>query len=96
MVTIGGGLKADGTVNLVEIGEETGVNAGYGGNVFGGSRGEGEATLGSSFASFATSIWTRVHILNGAHIRGNVFGGGNNGEVMKDSDVIIGEKSNGN
>ncbi len=96
LVTIGGGLKADGTVNLVEIGEATGVNAGYGGNVFGGSRGEGEATLGSSFASFATSIWTRVHILNGAHIRGNVFGGGNNGEVMKDSDVIIGEKSNGN
>ena len=95
LVTIGGGLKADGTVNLVEIGEATGVNAGYGGNVFGGSRGEGEATLGSSFASFATSIWTRVHILNGAHIRGNVFGGGNNGEVMKDSDVIIGEKADG-
>ena len=92
MVTIGGGKTADNKTAIVTIGEQNGVNAGYGGNVFGGSRGEGEATLGSNFASFATSIWTKVLIRDGANILGNVFGGGNAGEVMKDTDVQIGDK----
>jgi hypothetical protein len=30
-------------------------------------------------------------VKNGAHILGNVFGGGDNGMVKKDTDVQIGE-----
>ncbi len=84
LVNIGGG-KAGGKVVKVTIGEAKGVAAGYGGHVFGGSR--GEASLGSGFG---TSIWTQVNIKNGAIIHGDVFGGGNAGEVMKDTDVRIG------
>ena len=86
-VNIGGGKVGD-TVVKATIGEPTGVAAGYGGNVFGGGR--GEAGLGSDFG---TSIWTQVNVKNGANILGNVFGGGNAGEVMKDTEVKIGEKA---
>ena len=84
-VNVGGG-KVDGTVVKATIGEPTGVAAGYGGHVFGGSR--GDESLGSDFGS---SIWTKVTIKNGAIIHGDVFGGGNAGQVMKDTDVKIGE-----
>jgi hypothetical protein len=85
-VTIGGVIKADGSAVQVKIGEVKGVAAGYGGHVFGGSR--GDESLGSDFGS---SIWTKVTIKNGAIIHGDVFGGGNAGKVMKDTDVKIGE-----
>jgi len=85
-VTIGGVIKADGSAVQVKIGEVKGVAAGYGGHVFGGSR--GDESLGSDFGS---SIWTKVTIKNGAIIHGDVFGGGNAGQVMKDTDVKIGE-----
>jgi len=85
-VTIGGVIKADNSAVQVKIGEPTGVAAGYGGHVFGGSR--GDESLGSDFGS---SIWTKVTIKNGAIIHGDVFGGGNAGQVMKDTDVKIGE-----
>ena len=60
--------------------------AGYGGNVYGASR--GDVNLGNTYS---TAIWTQVHIKNGANIIGNVFGGGDSGMVKHDSDVIIGD-----
>ena len=87
LVNIGGLQKSDGKYVKVNIGEAAGVAAGYGGNVFGGGR--GDESLGSGFG---TSIWTQVNILDGANILGNVFGGGNAGEVLKDTDVQIGRK----
>ena len=84
-VNVGGGKVGD-TVVKATIGEPTGVAAGYGGNVFGGGR--GEAGLGSDFG---TSIWTQVNVKNGANILGNVYGGGNAGPVLKDTEVKIGE-----
>ena len=86
VVNIGGAVDGEGNVIPVTIGEAAGVRAGYGGNVFGGSR--GDAKLGGDFG---TSIWTEVNILNGSNILGNVFGGGNSGAVMKDTKVTIGE-----
>ena len=62
-------------------------NPNYGGYVFGASR--GDLSLGESYG---TSVWTKVLILKGATIRGNVFGGGDNGLVKQDTDVQIGEK----
>lgn len=81
-----GGKTDKGKLLKPTIGERTSVNAGYGGNVFGGSR--GEPALGSGFA---TSIWTKVYVKDGANIVGSVFGGGNAGEVLMDTDVQIGE-----
>ena len=85
LVNIGGAKNPDGSPIMVRIGEAKGVSAGYGGHVFGGSR--GDASLGSDFGS---SIWTEVNVKDGAIIFGDVFGGGNAGEVMKDTDVKIG------
>ena len=85
LVSIGGGKTAGGDVVEAKIGDENSITHGYGGNVFGGSR--GEASLGSDFA---TSIWTQVNLKNGAYVLGNVFGGGNAGEVMKDTKVNVG------
>ena len=59
----------------------------YGGEVYGASR--GDLSIGESFG---TSVWTKVHIKKGANIKGNVFGGGDNGMVKQDTEVIIGEK----
>lgn len=85
LVNIGGAKNPDGSPIMVRIGEAKGVSAGYGGHVFGGSR--GDASLGSDFGS---SIWTEVNVKDGSIIFGDVFGGGNAGEVMKDTDVKIG------
>ena len=84
-----GGLKPteDGPFRTVNIGSAAGVAAGYGGNVFGGSR--GEPSVGSGYAS---SIWTLVNVGHGSVIQGNVFGGGNAGEVLKDTKVVVGEE----
>ena len=61
-------------------------NAHYGGEVYGACRG-----LSSDNTQIATSVWTKVLIKNGATIMGNVYGGGDNGMVKKDTDVQIGE-----
>ena len=60
----------------------------YGGEVYGASRGEKE--LNPEW--FSLSAWTKVVIKAGAHIWGNVFGGGDAGKVLKDSEVIVGEE----
>ena len=88
-VTIGG-LMVDGKVVRPQIGDAASVNAGYGGNIFGGGR--GELSIGDNYG---TSVWTKVYIKNGSNILGNIFGGGDNGTVYKDTDVQIGEPKNG-
>jgi hypothetical protein len=62
----------------------------YGGEVYGACR--GLSTLDSK--EFSTSIWTKVNIFDKATIMGNVYGGGDNGMVKKDSEVIIGATTN--
>ena len=68
------------------VGTPTNYNEVYGGEVYGASRGDSE-----SGDTYSTSVWTKVHIKNGAVIKGNVFGGGDAGKVKKDTDVIIGD-----
>ena len=70
------------------IGSPTNYQVFYGGEVFGASRGNAE--LGESFANV---VWTLVNIINGANIKGNVYGGGDNGIVKMDTDVQIGGDS---
>ena len=81
-----GGMKVAGKVVLTYIGDATSYAAGYGGNVFGASR--GDLSIGEDFG---VTVWTLVFIKDGATILGNVFGGGDNGMVKQDSEVIIGE-----
>ena len=80
LINIGGGS------GVVTIGTADGYNPDYGGNVFGASR--GETSLDPT--QFALSVWTKVNIKNGSTIMGNVFGGGDNGSVLKDSNVEVG------
>ena len=61
-------------------------NPAYGGEVYGACRG-----LSSDNETIGTSIWTKVLVRGGAHIQGNVFGGGDAGMVKRDTDVIIGD-----
>lgn len=79
------------SANLVQIagtiGSPTNYKEFYGGEVYGASRGDKE--LNPEW--FSLSAWTKVLIKNGAHIMGNVFGGGDAGKVLKDSEVIVGE-----
>ena len=63
-------------------------NKTYGGEVYGASR--GLSTLDPE--EFSTSVWTEVNIKDKATIMGNVYGGGDNGIVKKDSEVKIGEE----
>ena len=83
-VNIGGGT------NVVTIGTpyENGwtYNKTYGGEVYGACRGKSDLDP----EQFATSIWTQVNIKDKATIMGNVYGGGDNGIVKKDTDVQIG------
>ena len=77
-VIIGGGT------GTVTIGTPDDYQVHYGGEVYGASRGlSSESPLGSV-------VWTKVNIKNGANIKGNVFGGGDNGKVKMDTDVQIG------
>lgn len=69
----------------VKVGNETNVAAGYGGNVFGASR--GETSLGESYGAV---VQTEVNVKRG-HVYGNVFGGGDAGIVKKNPKVTIGE-----
>ena len=70
-----------------QIGTVVSSRSQYGGDVFGACRG----TTSLDATQFGTSIWTNVHILNGATIFGNVFGGGDAGIVKKNAEVVIGE-----
>jgi hypothetical protein len=73
------------------IGSPEGYDETYGGEVYGASRGDKNVIKTEKEAkSFATSVWTLVHIKDGAFVKGNVFGGGDNGKVKKDTDVKIG------
>ena len=69
------------------VGSSGEYQAHYGGEVYGASR--GNITLGESFGNV---VWTLVRILGGADIKGNVFGGGDNGHVKKDTNVIVGDE----
>ena len=71
------------------IGTPTGYNPVYGGEVYGASRGDKNLDP----VMFAVSVWTQVNIQKGAHIMGNVFGGGDSGKVLKDTNVVIGEET---
>jgi hypothetical protein len=74
------------------IGDSISHAAGYGGNVFGASRGNlDNLNLHNMDSRYATSIWTNVEARNG-HILGNVFGGGESGSVTMDTYVEIGGK----
>lgn len=85
--TIGAGWWSMNTVNVKgTVGTSTDYQEHYGGEVYGASR--GDLSIGEDFG---TSVWTQVFIKNGAHILGNVFGGGDNGKVKMDTDVQIGE-----
>ncbi len=86
-VNIGGGTSVVtiGTPNDAEKGWTW--NKLYGGEVYGACR--GLTTLNSE--EFSTSIWTEVYIKDKATIMGNVYGGGDNGMVKKDTDVQIGD-----
>ena len=85
-VTIGGGST------VVTIGTPFNSTRGwsynktYGGEVYGACRG----VEGLDENEFATSIWTQVNILDKATIMGNVYGGGDNGIVKKDTEVTVG------
>jgi hypothetical protein len=77
-VTIGGGT------GVATIGTPTDYQEHYGGEVYGASRGiSAESPLGSV-------VWTQIKVKNGAHIQGNVFGGGDAGMVKKDTNIEIG------
>ena len=78
-VTIGGAGK-------VTIGSPTDYAEHYGGEVYGACRGDSKLDANK----FASSIWTKVLIKDGANILGNVFGGGDAGKVKRDTDVQIG------
>ena len=81
-VTIGGGK------GVANIGTPTDYNKVYGGEVYGAGRGNTKLDA----EQFGSSVWTLVRILNGANIKGNVYGGGDSGMVKKNSEVIVGEK----
>ena len=85
-VTIGGGTGTVyiGTPNDNEKGWT--YDKSYGGEIYGACR--GLSSLDSE--KFSTSVWTQVKVKNGANILGNVYGGGDNGKVLKDTDVQIG------
>ena len=86
------------SANLVQIAGTIGTpdefipgfkfNKNYGGEVYGASR--GDKTLDPE--SFSLSVWTKVIIKAGAKIMNNVFGGGDAGKVLKNSEVVVGEE----
>ena len=74
-------------VNGGTIGSSDGYAAGYGGNIFGASR--GDSSMDSS--KYATTIWSNVVVTNGT-ILGNVYGGGEAGNVKQSTRVQIGSE----
>ena len=98
--TIGRGWWSQNTVNIgggatvVTIGTPYDTAKGwtynktYGGEVYGACRGMSDLDP----EQFANSVWTLVNIKDKATIMGNVYGGGDNGIVKKDSEVKVGEE----
>ena len=81
------GKQSQCTVNIAgTVGSPTGYNVVYGGEVYGASR--GMAILDPN--QYANAVWTKVNVLNGAYIKGNVYGGGDSGIVRKDAEVTVG------
>ncbi len=81
------GYRSMCTVNIAGIiGTPTDYQAHYGGEVYGASR--GLKTLDPTM--FGSTIWTQVNLLNGADVKGNVFGGGDAGMVQRDARVNVG------
>ena len=68
-----------------QIGDATSFAAGYGGHVFGASR--GDATLENP-ASYATAVWTDVN-MKGGTVLGDVYGGGEVGSVRQGTEVML-------
>ena len=82
------GKKFVNTLNIAgTVGALTDYVEKYGGEVYGAGRGEPDI---ENAAYFAVSIWTKVNIKDGANIKGNVFGGGDSGPVLKNTEVIVG------
>ena len=67
------------------IGDATSFANGYGGYVFGASRGDETITNPSSFAN---SVWTDVKVQGGT-IAGDVYGGGEVGSVRQGTEVAL-------
>ena len=74
-------------VNIIggTIGDATSYALGYGGQVYGGSRGDKDL---SNPSSFATAVWTDVNVRGGV-IAGDVYGGGEVGTVRQSTDVAL-------
>jgi hypothetical protein len=87
-INIGGGTNAVTIGTPYDTVKGWSYNKTYGGEVYGACRGQS----GLDENEFATSIWTQVNILDKATIMGNVYGGGDNGIVKKDTEVTIGGK----
>ena len=68
-----------------QIGEADDFEQGYGGSVYGASRGMSEMTPND----YATVWWSRVNVENQADIAGNVYGGGEIGHVKRDTRVNL-------
>ena len=82
----GVGYESLNRVNIAGIiGTHDDYEAHYGGEVYGASR--GDATLGTNYSN---AVWTEVNLKKGAHVQGNVFGGGDSGPVKQDSEVNVG------
>ena len=93
--TADGHTQGKQSMNIVTISGGTIGQEGYGGNVFGASRGEAELVAVEN-PMFATAIWTEVNIkpnatnrANDPVIYGNVYGGGELGSVKKDTEVHL-------
>ena len=78
------------TVSGGQVGWAANYSAGYGGHVYGASRGDYDGSLNLDPTRYASTVWTQVKINGTAHILGNVFGGGENGSVKRDTYVEIG------
>ena len=87
--TIGQGWWSECAVNIAgTVGSHTDFQKEYGGEVYGASRGETE--LKDRESEFSYVIWTKVNVLRGAWVKGNVFGGGDSGMVKRDTEVNVG------
>ena len=73
------------TITAGNIGDATSYAAGYGGHVFGASR--GDATLDNP-SSFAKAVWTDINVKGGT-ILGDVYGGGEVGSVRQGTEVDL-------
>ena len=92
-VNIGGGTSVVTIGTPFDTTKGWTYNKTYGGEVYGACRGKSDLDpeqFSTYPEQFSTSIWTQVNIKDKATIMGNVYGGGDNGIVKKDTDVKIG------